>query len=457
MPTGHTNRFLRLLAGAVLARDGAGLTDAQLLGLFVERREEAAFEALLRRHGPMVWGVCRRVLGNAADAEDAFQAAFLVLVRKAAAVSPREALGGWLYGVAYRTALEARKRRARRRTKEKQVEEVPQPAVGADDPWRELLPLLDHELNRLPNKYRVPVVLCELEGVTRREAARQLKIPEGTLSSRLAQARKLLAKRLARHGPALSGGAVAALLGQNAAPAGVPPSLLASTAKVGVAAAAGQALAAGAVPAGVLALTEGVVKAMLLSKLKVCWAVVLAVAVSAGAGLTYRALAQEAKPMEAGQAARDALPAARPSPDDLEALRKEVRALRERVQALETEVQALRPRGGRAVGAMGGSGGIGMAGGPMMPGGGGALRGRSAQQASAEGAADPLAGTEAAMKRLRQNPNDKEALAALQRVLEDEFGITHVTIQLERRVAGGVEVCADESCVVPTLERAGTR
>jgi RNA polymerase sigma factor (sigma-70 family) len=244
MPTGHTNRFLRLLAGAVLARDGAGLTDAQLLGLFVERREEAAFEALLRRHGPMVWGVCRRVLGNADDAEDAFQAAFLVLVRKAAAVSPRAALGGWLYGVAYRTALEARKRRDRRRTKEKQVEQIPQPAVEADDPWREMLPLLDHELSRLPDKYRVPVVLCDLEGATRKEAARQLRIPEGTLSSRLAQARKLLAKRLSRHGPVLSVGALGALLCRNAAPACVPHALLSSTAKVGMVVASGQALSA---------------------------------------------------------------------------------------------------------------------------------------------------------------------------------------------------------------------
>jgi hypothetical protein len=171
--------------------------------------------------------------------------------------------------------------------------------------------------------------------------------------------------------------------------------------------------------------------------------------VSAGAGLTYRALAQEAKPIEAGQAARGALPAARPSPDDLEALWQEVRALRERVKALETEVQALRPRGGRAVGAMGGSRGIGMAGGmrggppgaqgspppmthrgslgpgglgPMMRGGGGALRGRSAQPgAPAEGAADPLAGAEAAMKRLRQNPNDQEAVAAMQQALRDKI------------------------------------
>src|SRR5919198_2752397 len=137
MPTGHTNRFLRLLAGAVLARDGAGLTDGQLLACFVEGRDEAAFEALLRRHGPMVLGVCRRLLGNTPDAEDAFQAAFLVFVRKAASVVSRDALGGWLHGVAYRTALEARRRRTRRHAREKQVEEMPQPTVEPDESWRE--------------------------------------------------------------------------------------------------------------------------------------------------------------------------------------------------------------------------------------------------------------------------------------------------------------------------------
>src|SRR5262249_51181418 len=156
----------------------------------------AAFAALLRRHGPMVLGVCRRLVSNASDAEDAFQATFLVLARKAASVVPRELVGNWLYGVAYRTALKAEALSARRRAVERQVEAVPDPPTSPEQVGRDLRPLLDRELERLPAKYRVPVVLCDLEGRTRREVAGQLGIPEGTLSSRLAAARKLLAGRL---------------------------------------------------------------------------------------------------------------------------------------------------------------------------------------------------------------------------------------------------------------------
>src|SRR5262249_20449250 len=150
------------------------------------------------------------LLGNPHDAEDAFQATFLVAVRKAASVRPRELFGNWLHGVAYRTALEARARIARRRAKEKQVEELPHPAQAEPEAvWQELRPLLDRELSRLPDKYRVPVVLCDLEGRSRQEVARQLRLPEGTLSSRLATARKTLARRLSRYGPVLSGGLLA--------------------------------------------------------------------------------------------------------------------------------------------------------------------------------------------------------------------------------------------------------
>ena len=153
-------------------------------------KDEAAFEALVRRHGPMVLGVCRRVLRNHHDAEDAFQATFLVLVRKAASIVPREMVANWLYGVAYRTALKARSMIARQRVRERQVTEMPEPeAAEPDDCWRDLQPLLDQELSRLPDKYRVPIVLCDLEGKTGKEAARQLGWPEGTVASRLARGR----------------------------------------------------------------------------------------------------------------------------------------------------------------------------------------------------------------------------------------------------------------------------
>src|SRR5262249_40853037 len=148
---------------------------------FLERRDEAALAALVKRHGPMVWGVCRRLLSHH-DAEDAFQATFLVLVRKAASVVPRRMVGNWLYGVAHHTALQARRTAARRKARERQVTEMPEPAVTDQDLWRDLRPLLDEALSRLPDKYRAVIVLCDLEGKTRRETAGQLGVPEGTVA-----------------------------------------------------------------------------------------------------------------------------------------------------------------------------------------------------------------------------------------------------------------------------------
>jgi RNA polymerase sigma factor (sigma-70 family) len=211
-----------------------------------------------------VMGVCRRVLGNLHDAEDAFQATFLVLARKAASVRSREVVGHWLHGVAYRTALKARAAAARRRAREHQVKDMAQRDVPADDGWRDLLPLLDQELARLPERYRVAVVLCDLEGVTRREAARRLNLPVGTLSSRLTRARQLLARRLSRFGLAVSGGALAGALSEKTAQAAVTGTLTAATTRAAMLLVAGRALTAGAVPARVLALTEGVIKTMFL-------------------------------------------------------------------------------------------------------------------------------------------------------------------------------------------------
>src|SRR5262249_37713898 len=163
----------------------------QLLASFVAARDEAAFTALLRRHGGMVLGVARRGVRHAQDAEDVFQATFLILARKAGSVCKQQSGGNWLYHVAYRAPLRATG--ARRATREQQVEEMPHPLAGPDDPqdWR---PLLDEELRALPEVYRAAVLLCELEGVPRKEAALRLGVPEGTLSSRLAAARKRLAQ-----------------------------------------------------------------------------------------------------------------------------------------------------------------------------------------------------------------------------------------------------------------------
>jgi RNA polymerase sigma factor (sigma-70 family) len=243
------------------------MTDEELLDRFVSRRDSAAFEVLVRRHGPMVLGVCRRVLQHAQDAEDAFQATFLVLVRKAASLSQRELLGNWLYGVAYRTALDAREAAVRRQKRERQVTFMPETESRDESgEWRDLRPILDRELNRLPDKYRIPIVLCDLGGKTLREAAQQLDIPVGTLSGRLRTARERLAKRLSRYGLVLSSSALLAVLTTSPGPAAVPLPLVTSTV---------QAATAGAVAAPVAALAEGVVKALLLKKLLIAATVLL--------------------------------------------------------------------------------------------------------------------------------------------------------------------------------------
>jgi RNA polymerase sigma factor (sigma-70 family) len=282
---------------AAIRPDGPDTADGQLLECYIGSRDEAAFAALVRRHGPMVWGVCRRVLDNQHDVEDAFQATFLVLVRKAASVVPRAMVANWLYGVAYQTALNVKALHTKRKARERQVQEMPEPEVVHQDRdrWDDLRPLLDQELSRLPDKYRTPIVLCDLEGKTRKEAARQLGWPEGTVAGRLARARAMLAERLARRGVVLSGVALAVALSRNAASAGVPPSVVSSTIEAASRLAAGQA-AACVVSANVVAITEGVLKAMFLTKLKVATAVVVAVGVLLGAGvglLTQRAQAEK--------------------------------------------------------------------------------------------------------------------------------------------------------------------
>jgi RNA polymerase sigma factor (sigma-70 family) len=262
----------------VRARD-AESTDGQLLGAFVTDRDGDAFATLVRRHGPMVLGVCRRVIGDAHLAEDAFQATFLVLARRAGAIRPRHLVGPWLYGVAYRTALKARGTAARRKAKEKQVDAMPQPAVSPDEAWTDLQPVLDAELARLPDKYRIPVVLCDLGGRPQREVARELKLPAATLANRLASARRLLATRLTERGVVLSAGAVASALGWHAATSAVPPILVTSTVKAACAAAAGGAVG---LPATVIELSEGVMRMFVLKKLK---------AVAAGAATCLALLA----------------------------------------------------------------------------------------------------------------------------------------------------------------------
>lgn len=287
MAASQTSKVIQHLRRAALLREGAGLTDGQLLEDYISRREEAALAALVRRHGPIVWGVCRRVLRNYHDAEDAFQATFLVFVRKAASIASPELLANWLYGVAHQTALKAKATTAKRRARERQVTDMPEPTMTEPGLWHDLQPLLDQELSRLPEKYRVAIVLCDLEGKTRKEAARQLGVPDGTLAARVARGRVMLAKRLARHGLAVSGGSLAAMLAQNAsAAAGVPTSVLSSTIKAASLFAAGQAAATGLISAKVAGLTKGVLTNMMLIKLKLATVVLVVVAVLGAAVVT---------------------------------------------------------------------------------------------------------------------------------------------------------------------------
>lgn len=274
MSTGPIENVLHHIRGLVVAQDIAGLPDGVLLDRFLTRRDESAFEALVRRHGPMVLGVCRRVLRDAQDAEDAFQATFLVFVRRAAAIARRELLGNWLYGVAHHTARAARAAAGRRRAKEAKA--VPrQPSV--DPPTlAELRPLVDQELSRLPAKYRIPVILCDLQEKSRQDAARELGLLEGTLSSRLARARAILAGRLARRGMTLTTAALAAGLARETSAAALPPSLVQATVTAGTLVMAGQSATTALVSANVAPLAKGVLRAMFFAKVKMVAATALA-------------------------------------------------------------------------------------------------------------------------------------------------------------------------------------
>ncbi|HEV8059750.1 MAG TPA: RNA polymerase sigma factor, partial [Gemmataceae bacterium] len=276
MPTGQMDSIVRYVRKIAL-QDARSMSDAQLLESFITHQDESAFEALVTRHGPLVLSVCRRVLKNLHDAEDAFQATFLVLVRKAASLGKRELLANWLYGVAYRTAMKARVTTNRKRAKERPVAELPQREAAAEEMPEELLGWLDKELIRLPDKYRLPVVCCDLQGLSRKDAANKLGWPIGTLNWRLAKARTLLAKAMTQHGLMLSGGALALALSRHAAHAAISPGLQQLTVRAGKLMLT-HSLSAGVVSAKVASLTEGVVKSMFLTKLKMGLMVVIAVA-----------------------------------------------------------------------------------------------------------------------------------------------------------------------------------
>lgn len=210
------------------------LSDGQLLEWFVHQREEAAFAALVRRHGPMVLSVCRRLLRNSHDAEDAFQATFLVLAQKASRLRQPELLANWLYGVAYRTALHARRRASRRSEREREVATPSTSSGESDIEAREVRRILDEALQGLPEEYRAPLVLCYLEGMTNEEAARRLGWPSGSMSHRLARGRELLRERLESRLAGFSMVLPAIWLAEHLQPAIVSPLLVTTTVQAAV-------------------------------------------------------------------------------------------------------------------------------------------------------------------------------------------------------------------------------
>jgi RNA polymerase sigma factor (sigma-70 family) len=328
---------LRRSAGRQTA---AGTTDADLLDRFVARRDEAAFELLVWRHERMVSGVCRRVLRHEHDADDACQAAFLTLACKAGSIGRRQAVGGWLYQVAYRIALRARNDAQRRGRLEIKAAEHGAFRMSADPAHdasqQDLRSAVDAEVSRLPAKYRTPIVLCYLEGKTNEEAAQLLGCRPGTLATWLARARERLRTRLARRGLEVSAGTLAAVLAAPDGASAAPPAFLQATVRAAVLF-AGDRMAAGVVSDRVAFLTRGALKAMALNKLTVVTEVLLGLClVGTGSAVLARAALpaapEAAQPVGAPQAPAPASApaAAAPAPEPLPAPGEEGQAKEEK-------------------------------------------------------------------------------------------------------------------------------
>ncbi|HEY1861477.1 MAG TPA: RNA polymerase sigma factor, partial [Gemmataceae bacterium] len=285
MTSGRLSPVLRHLRRMVPPPVPNGVSDAELLSRFVRHNDEAAFELLLWRHGPMVWSLCRRILPDFHEAEDAFQAAMLVLARKAGSIHKKRSPASWLYKVAYRIALRARADSSRRVQCEQRARPWPSCEFTSepDNGFAELRPLIDEGLNDLPEKYRAPVVLCYLQNKTNEEAARLLRWPVGTVKTRLAKARELLGGWLRRRGVILSTAGLTASLFPPTSPAALPAGLLSATVKAAMLVSAGL-IGATAVSVRSLLLMEGAIQAMFWTKIKIATAVVVVAAV-AGSGI----------------------------------------------------------------------------------------------------------------------------------------------------------------------------
>jgi RNA polymerase sigma factor (sigma-70 family) len=310
MAEGQTATILRHIRHLLVTRAARESSDSKLLERFSTHNDEQAFAALLNRHGGLVWGVCRHILRHEQDAEDAFQATFLVLARRAAAIRKRESVGSWLYGVAYRIAKRAKKAAAQRERLEHNAAAQAPRQQSLDFPGEELHALVDEELQRLPANNRLAFILCCLEGRGRREVAGELGWSEGTLASRLARARSALQERLGKKGvtTAVAGAAVI-----SEAYAAAPPALLRSCVNAGIMTGAGKPMSAIGLSSGVMELMQSALQAMLVAKVKTALGVLLLLGLAAG-GLGLLAFQPALRP-EIGQNEEDEKPnASKPVP-----------------------------------------------------------------------------------------------------------------------------------------------
>jgi RNA polymerase sigma factor (sigma-70 family) len=264
-------------------------TDERLLHDYVSGQDAGAFAAIVRRHGTVVLGVCRRILRDEQHAEDAFQATFLVLMRRARSLTVPNLLSNWLYGVAYRTACKIRSAKARQRTREASMAQVPAPDAANEVIWRDLRPILDDELQRLPPRFRRPIVLFYLEGKTTEEVACTLGCPKGTVLSRLARGRERLRRRLTRRGLAISGGVLVTFLARSGVAEGTFPGTLLDW-SIRIQAASAAARATEGISSQAKQVTQQVLNDMFRRKLQMIGGIVLVGLLAVGTSfLGYRA------------------------------------------------------------------------------------------------------------------------------------------------------------------------
>jgi RNA polymerase sigma factor (sigma-70 family) len=333
------NNLVRHLRKLVAVQQASRSPDHELLARFITDHEEAAFATLLERHGPMVLAVCKRVLQRVHDAEDAWQATFLVLASNAASIRNRKAVASWLHGVAQRVARKLRADIARRTActaRADQSADVSLPDTTAEVTWREAQAVLDEELSRLPEKYRSPLLLCYLEGKTQDEAAQDLGLSNGALRGVLERGRQRLRARLVRRGITLPGALFAAVLAQDAAGACVPAALAVSTTKTALLVAAGQTANTGFVSAKAAALTKGVIQDMCFTKLKILTTLAVLVIGSAGMGFyAYHCAAAQQTESAAKQAGEKPSVAVQPAAAPPAGVRQLLETMKWRITAID--------------------------------------------------------------------------------------------------------------------------